>query len=445
MPNFQAWAYIPRQAMGPTDSSNKLWRRRDVIKLLGATAITGPVILRGTTATAATSKVIKIGYVSSQTGVFAPFAEADPFILNQIQTALAKGITNGGVSYEVQIISKDSQSNTNRASEVAAELILKDKVDLLVSSGTPDIANPVADQAEANEVPCITGMTPWQIYFFGRHGTPDKGFTWTYHFAFGLEDIIAAYLALWESVDTNKVVGALFPNDISGNSWADAKHGFPAALQEAGYKLIDTGRFQPLTDDYGSQISAFKNAGVEILTGTVTTPDFTTFWSQAAQQSFKPKVVTIGKALLFPASVGTLGGRADGLSCEIWWSPNHPFKSGLTGQSAKELCDAYEHSTGRAWTQTIGFQHALFEVAIDVLKRAKNLGEPASILEAIVATDYHSVVGPIKWSGKPVKNVSKTPLVAGQWRKRDNGFELVICEDATAPNIKAQDKLRLLS
>jgi len=431
--------------MSTGNSANKLWRRRDVIKLLGATAITGPMILRGTTANAASSKVIKIGHVSSPTGVFAPFAEADPFILDQIRTALGKGISNGGVSYQVQIISKDSQSNTTRASEVASDLILRDKVDLLVSSGSPEITNAVADQAEANEVPCITGMTPWQPYFFGRHGIPDKGFTWTYHFAFGLEDIIGSFLALWKSVETNKVVGALFPNDIGGNAWADAKHGFPPALQQAGYKLIDTGRFQPLSDDYGSQISAFKNAGVEIVTGTLTTPDFTTFWNQAAQQSFKPKVVTIGKALLFPDSVTALGSRADGLSCEIWWSPSHPFKSGLTGQSAKELCDAYEHSTGRAWTQPVGFQHALFEVAIDVLKRAKNLGEPASILEAIVATDYHSIVGPIKWSGKPVKNVSKTPLVAGQWRKRDTGFELVICEDATAPNIKAQDKLRLLS
>jgi len=431
--------------MRPPDSSNKLWRRRDVVKLLGATAITGPAILRGTTASAATSKVIKIGHVSPQTGPLAPFAEADPFILDQIRTVLAKGITNGGVTYEVQIISKDSQSNTNRASEVAADLILKDKVDLLVASSTPDTTNPVADQAEANETPCITDNAPWQSYFFGRHGTPDKGFTWTYHFFWGVEDVIASFFALWKSVETNKVVGVLFPNDISGNSWADAKFGFPPALQEAGYKLIDTGRFQPLTDDYGSQIFAFKNAGVEIVTGTVTTPDFTTFWNQAAQQGFKPKVVTVGKALLFPASVAALGSRADGLSCEIWWSPSHPFKSGLTGQSAKELCDSYEHLTGRTWTQTIGFQHALFEVAIDVLKRTKNLNEPASILEAIVATDYHSVVGPIKWSGKPVKNVSKTPLVAGQWRKRGNGFELVICEDTTAPNIRAQDKLRLLS
>ena len=431
--------------MRPADSSNKLWRRRDVMKLLGATAITGPMILRGTTANAVTSKVIKIGHVSPRTGALAPFAEADAFILDQMRAVLAKGIINGGVTYEVQIISKDSQSNTNRASEVAADLVLKDKVDLLVASSTPETTNPVADQAEANEIPCITDNAPWQSYFFGRHGISDKGFTWTYHFFWGVEDVIASFFALWKSVETNKVVGVLFPNDEDGNALGDAKVGFPPAIQEAGYKLIDTGRFQPFSDDYGSQISTFKNAGVEIVTGVLTPPDFATFWNQAAQQGFKPKVVTVGKALLFPASIAALGDRADGLSCEIWWSPSHPFTSGLTGQSAKELCDSYKHSTGRPWTQPIGFQHALFEVAIDVLKRAKNLGEPASIVEAIVATGYHSVVGPIKWSGKPVKNISKTPLVAGQWRKRGTGFELLICEDTTAPEIKAQDKLRLLS
>jgi branched-chain amino acid transport system substrate-binding protein len=431
--------------MSTENSANKLWRRRDLIKLLGATALTGPTILRGTTANAATSKVIKIGHVSSQTGVFAPFAEADPFTLNQIRNALAKGITNGGVTYQVQINSKDSQSNGNRASEVASDLILRDGVDLLITSGAPETTNAVADQAEANEVPCITSLAAWQPYFFGRHGTPDKGFTWTYHFCFGIEDIIASYLALWKSVETNKVVGALFPNDLAGNAWANTRSGFPPALQEAGYKLIDPGRFQPLSDDFGSEISAFKNAGVEIVTGTLSTPDFITFWNQTAQQNFKPKVVTVAKAFLFPASIAALGDRADGLSCEIWWSPNYPFKSGLTGQRAKELCHAYEDSTGRPWIQSIGFQHALFEVAIDVLKRAENLNDRASILEAIVTTEYHSIVGPIKWSGKPVKNISKTPLVAGQWRKNEKGFELIICENVTAPNIITQDGLRLLS
>jgi branched-chain amino acid transport system substrate-binding protein len=431
--------------MSPANSSDRLWRRRDLIKALGATAIAAPIILRGTTTRAANSKVIKIGHITPQTGALAPFAEADPFILDQIRNAVSKGINNGGSTYQVEIISKDSQSKTNRASEVAADLILKDKVDLIVASGTPETTNPVADQAEANEVPCITSITPWQPYFFGRHGTPDKGFTWTYHFFWGLEDVIASFFALWGSVETNKVVGGLFPNDGDGNAWGDAQRGFPPDLQKAGYKLVDPGRFQPLNDDFGSQISAFKNAGVEIVTGVVIPPDFATFWNQAAQQGFKPKVATVGKALLFPASVTALGDRADGLSSEIWWSPTHPFKSGLTGQTAKELCEAYERATGRQWTQPIGFQHALFEVAIDVVKRTKNLSEPASILEAIVATDYNSIVGPIKWSGKPVKNVSKTPLVAGQWRKKEKGFELVICENATAPSIQNQDKLRLLT
>jgi len=91
-------AYLANLKMSRENFANKLWRRRDMIKLLGASAITGPMILRGTRASAAASKVIKIGHVSSQTGVFASFAEADPFTLNQIRTALVKGITNGGVS-----------------------------------------------------------------------------------------------------------------------------------------------------------------------------------------------------------------------------------------------------------------------------------------------------------------------------------------------------------
>src|SRR5258708_22440660 len=116
--------------MSTKNSANKLGRRRDVIKLLGATAIAGPMILRGTTANAASSKVIKIGHVSSPTGLFAPFAEADPFILDQIRTVLAKGISNGGRGDEVTIISKKIQTNNNTASALAAVLILLDKQEL---------------------------------------------------------------------------------------------------------------------------------------------------------------------------------------------------------------------------------------------------------------------------------------------------------------------------
>src|SRR5208282_4412006 len=112
-------------------------------------------------------------------------------------------------------------STGTRASEVASELITHDKVDLIVASSAPDTTNPVADQAEVNEVPCVTTNCPWQPYFFGRNGDPKKGFTWTYHFFWGLEDVIASYLPMWDSASTNKVMGGLFPNDADGNAWGD--------------------------------------------------------------------------------------------------------------------------------------------------------------------------------------------------------------------------------
>ena len=151
----------------------------------------------------------------------------------------------------------------------------------------------------------------------------------------------------------------------------------PPAFKAAGYKTIDPGRYQNLTDDFSAQITAFKNAGAEIVTGVVLPPDFTTFWNQANQQGFKPKAVSVGKAILFPESVEVLGEAGNNLSSEVWWSPNHPFKSSLTGQSAGDLATAFEAAAGRQWTQPIGFIHSLFEVALDVVEARRGSEGPA--------------------------------------------------------------------
>ena len=408
----------------------------------GLGALAAPAVLRVIPANAQ-SKAIKLGLVSPKTGPLAGFGEPEAFILEQVNKVLKPGLSVAGKTYPVEIIAKDSQSTSTRATEVAAELISHDKVDLLLGQAAPDTTNPVADQAEVNETPCVTTNCPWQPYFFGRNGDPKKGFTWTYNFFWGLEDVIAAYLPLWDSAPTNKVMGGLFPNDADGNAWGDPQRGLPPALGKAGYKLIDPGRYQVMNNDFTSQISAFKSAGAEIVVGNMIPPDFATFWSQAAQQNFHPKIVTIGKALLFRSAVSSLGPRGSGLTTEIWWTPTFPFKSGLTGQNARQLTDAYVETTKRPWTQPIGYQHALFEVAIDVLKRSKAI-DPKSILAAITATDYHSMVGPVKWTGQPVKNVSKTPLVAGQWQRQGSDFELVVTENQSAPEIPVGGKLELL-
>jgi branched-chain amino acid transport system substrate-binding protein len=212
-----------------------------------------------------------------------------------------------------------------------------------------------------------------------------------------------------------------------------------------GFTLVDPGRFQNGTQDFSAQIAAFKKAGVEIVTGVVIPPDAKTFLTQARQQGFKPKVITLGKALLFPGAIEALGDLGDGLSTEVWWSPSHPFTSSLTKQSAKALAEAYEAGTKKQWTQPIGFAHALFEVAADALKRAKGAGAK-DVRDAVVATQLATVVGPVKWGGAgPMKNVSKTPLVLGQWGKGSKyKTELVIVNNQAAPSIPTGGTLKLI-
>jgi branched-chain amino acid transport system substrate-binding protein len=411
----------------------------------GATATSGATQLP-------TGRTIKIGYVSPTTGPIAGFGEADPYILAGAQAAFAGGINVGGTLHPVEILAKDSQSDPNRAAEVAGTLILQDGIDLMLVASTPETTNPVAGQCEANQVACVSTVAPWQPYFIGRQADPTKPdtwkpFDWTYHFFWGLEDIIAVFLDMWGQVDTNKEVAGLFPNDGDGNAWGDPVNGFPTPMAAAGYTVHDPGRYDNLSSDFSAQISAFKTAGAQIMTGVPIPPDFTTFWGQAKQQGFTPKIASIGKALLFPVSVEALGtnGEGDGLSSEYWWGPTHPFKSSLTGETAQAFADGYTASTGKQWTQPLGFGHALFEVAADVLKRTADIESKASIRDAVKATVLDTIVGKIDWvNAAPFPNISKTPLVGGQWSKATGTFpyELVVVSNKDHPEIPKAGSLR---
>jgi branched-chain amino acid transport system substrate-binding protein len=441
-------------------SGQKLKRTITRRTFIGSSAATGAALAAGpvfSPAVHAQARPIKLGYVSPQTGPLAAFAEADNFVLGQFRGAYKGGLKVGNATRPIEVLVRDSQSNPNRAAEVAKDLIVRDKVDLMLVASTPETTNPVCTQCEIEEVACVSTKAPWQPWFIGQQANPGGGppawkpFNYVYHYFWGLEDIIAVFTNMWNQVSTNKSVGGLFPNDGDGNAWGDKQVGFPPVLEKQGFKLTDPGRYQNLTDNFSAQITAFKNARCEILTGVVLPPDFTTFWKQSLQQGYKPKVASVGKAILFPVAVEALGRDGHNLSSEVWWSPNHPFKSSLTGQSAKQLADAYTAATKKQWTQPIGFIHSLFEVATDVLRRTSEIGNAKATVQAIAATNLDTVVGKVQWNGAGLppfaaKNVTKTPLVGGQWRVRDgNRYDIVITDNKTAPAIPVGGKMEAIS
>lgn len=352
-----------------------------------------------------------IGRPTTATGPLAAFSEATPWAEERVLAAVNKDggiyVAEAGKKLPVKIKVVDTESNPTKAAEVASKLILEDKVDLMVVFDTPDTVNPVSAMCERYQVPCIALNCPIEPWLTGGP------YQWSFLAFWSVDSVSNLYIGIWDELGdkTNRVVGGLWPNDVDGQNWARI---FGEKLPARGYKFVDPGRFPYGTKDFSTIINKFRKEGVEILTGTMIAPDFATAWRQFHQQGFVPKVVTFGKAILFPADVAALGGNLPlGLTGEAFWTPAFPFKSSLTGESAQELCDAWTKDTGKQWTQPLGTRYAGMEIAVDALRRAQSL-DKTKIRDAIAQTNLTTIIGPIKYNEK---HYCETPIVGIQWVK----------------------------
>lgn len=169
----------------------------------------------------------RIGYVSPRSGALSGISESDGYL---IEAALAGTLETASGSYAVEIIEKHTQSDPNRAGDMASDLIFQDEVDLVLVGSTPATTNPVADLCKWNRVLRISAAAPWQPWYFGRGGiTGETSFTFTNHFFWGAEDLMAVYIGLWNGLETNRVGGALWPNAPDGIAFSDGSLGFPPA------------------------------------------------------------------------------------------------------------------------------------------------------------------------------------------------------------------------
>ena len=226
------------------------------------------------------------------------------------------------------------------------------------------------------------------------------------------------------------VVGALWPDDPDGNAWSDPNVGFPPAFEEAGFTLVDPGRFPLGWRDSRPRSTQFKEAGVEIVTGVHDPPDFGNFWAQAQQQGFKPEAVTLGKCCCSQAPwlrTRTRSGcrRRSGGPTSTRPRPASP------GRRRPSSPDAYEAAENKQWTQPIGYVHSLFEVLVDAIVRAGGAEDKQALLDAMGETNLDTIAGKVDFTKPVVPHITKTPLVGGQWvegEKWDVEFKIVTNE-----------------
>lgn len=412
---------------------------------LGGVMLAGPFLAAcGSSSGASAAGTIKIGFVSPITGPAAGFGEPDGYVLGLARKAFASGLDIGGKHYNVEIVDKDGQSDPQRGAQVANDLINGSKVDLMLATSTPETVNPVSDASEAAGIPCVSTVVPWEAWYFGRGAKPGQPspFTYTYHFCFGVEQFNNAYTHLWPQVSTNKKVGVLWPNDADGNAIRTA---LGPLLQKAGYTIVDPGAYTDGSNDYSTQIGKFKAENCEIFNTFPIPPDFATFWQQAAQQGYKPKIAQVAKTGLFPSQVEALGAIGVNIAGGAYWTPTWPYTSSLTGVNSKDLASGYESSAGKQWSQQLGPSLALFDVAAAVLKASGNPKDPRAVANAMKTLSVDTPIGKLEWGKGPVANVVATPILGGQWVAAAAGskykLDFALCENSSDPNVPVAAKL----
>jgi len=428
--------------------------RRSLLKGIGFGAVAAGAVGAGGVLSACGSGIkgagtsatgtINIGFITPLTGQLAGFASGDQFVLKQIrQSSIYKnGIKIAGKNYKININVQDSQSDPTRAAQVAQQLILN-HADLILTTSTPETTNPVAGACEKLHTPCLSTVVPWESWYAGLGGnpvSPTTTFQYATMFFFGLKEFQGCFAPLWNRIHTNKVVACQYPNDSDGTAF---REGFEPLIKNSGYTVVDGGPYADGTTDFTSMISLLKSKSAEVFSNCPLPPDFNTFWKQASQQGFKPKIATVAKVLLFPADTVALGSLVNNIATDSWWGPYMPNTSSLTGESASALAAAYESTTGNQWVQSIGSTYSLFEVAKEALNAVSDPHDRAEVASALHRVSYTGMCGHLDFASGPAPGVGIINPVGVQWKKATGKypFEMQVVDNSLNPNVKIQANL----
>ena len=397
------------------------------------------------TAGASTAKEIVIGFIHPLTGALADFGTSDNWIVSKIAATsqYRNGFKIGGKTYPVTIRSYDTQSDPNRAGDLASQAILTDKVDLIVTSSTPETVNPVATKAEALGTPLICGNVPWQAWYANLGGNPTPGKS-TFKpkssivYFLGVNDLCGAFIPMWNKIHaqlgTDKVAACAFPNDSDGNAFRAA---WPIFAKAAGYTLVDPPPYTDGLTNYSSLINTFKSGKCDFFTNVQLPPDFNVFWKQAAQLGFKPALATVGKVLLFPSDVKALGNLVNNVATDAWWAPGMPWMSSLTGETCTQMANAYEADTGQQWVQSLS-NYSLFEVAYAALTSVSDPHDKAEVADALFKVNIEGLAGKLDWtsSKNPAPGVVDTPCLGVQWKPNSKwGYSMEVVDNTLMPQV----------
>ncbi|MFA6221818.1 MAG: amino acid ABC transporter substrate-binding protein [Desulfomonilaceae bacterium] len=273
-------------------------------------------------------KVWKIGVAVSLTGVFGKDGSLvkDAYTLWQ-ETVNAAGGINGS---PVEIIFYDDKSDPATTAKLTEQLIVSDKVDLLLGGfGSSQLfaASPVA---EKNQYPLISGGASSNKLF-------ERGFKYYFSTLGKATEEVRGCVDIFSAVSPKPKTAAIIGADILFTSLAC--EGFKKYCGQNGIEVVHYELFPMALQDYNSLLTKVKNKNPDILlVGSHLLVAMKTIKAMK-EIDFSPKAVAFSYGPTVPKFVEDLKGDANYVIAASEWTGNMPYSGKVFGKASnfKEL------------------------------------------------------------------------------------------------------------
>ncbi|MDB5931893.1 MAG: amino acid/amide transporter substrate-binding protein family [Polaromonas sp.] len=316
---------------------------------------------------------VKVGLVSSKSGVFAQQGEE---IMRAVQFAIDEANAKGGVDGRKVEVQTGDDEGTPDAGRRVAEKLARDGHNLLIGSIPSSISLTIAQNLDR-----------WDAAYFIVASKSDKltGDTCkTRSFRTNHSDAMdIAMINQWAKDLTDKKFAVLAADYVWGR---DSGESFKKAAEASG-KSVPLSLYAPLgTKDFSPYIAQLKDANVDAIWVAETGRDAIAFVKQAQEFGLIPKTKLIGHALIQNFMVTATDKALDGTIGNTAYTPE------IDTPRNKAFVSAWKAKFNRLPTDNEGQAYNGAQIMFDGVKLAKSV-KPADVSKALRGAQLDTIYG----------------------------------------------------
>ncbi len=385
-----------------------MFERRTLVRLIAGAAV---AVCMPIAASAQGKDPVKVGLVTSKTGVWAEMGEE---VARGIKFAIDEANAQGGVDGRKVEVAEGDDEGTPDAGRRAAEKLAREGHNLLIGS-----------IGSAVSLAIMQGLDRWDAAYFATISKSDK-ITGDSCKARAIRTVQSdaidiAMINQWAA----NLKGDNFAVIASDYAWGhDSAASFKKAVEAKG-KKVPLNLFVPLgTKDYAPYISQLRAANVDTIWAAIPARDGIAFMKQAGEFGLMPKTRVLGHAMLSEFMVRATGRFQDGMVGTLGYGADFDYPRN------KAFVAAWKAKFNRVPTETEGLGYLGAAVMLEGVKLAKS-PKPSEVMAALRGAQVDTILG--KLTVRAADNQLVVPNFIARVKDVDGQMRPVV-EEVFAPS-----------